>query len=101
MELDSEDIARFGNAINRFERVLDGISDKNSSVGTSNVTINAGGVGVVILLSIATFVLGLASFSAYSSSSRMNDMERRQDRQDDYIQAIYSIAPQLKPKESK
>lgn len=68
---------------------------------TAKIYINANGIGIFILLFVASFVLGVATFSSFSTSSRMSTIERKQDRQDDYLQAIYSIAPQLKPKETK
>ena len=72
----------------------------STTSGNMTLTVNAGGWSVLILLVLSAFVLGISVMSSFSSASRMNNIERRQDRQDDYLQAIYSIAPQLKPKET-
>lgn len=97
MELNSDDIRRFEDALTKFVTVIDNANAQPASTGNATITVNAGSVGVMVILVMAAFVLGVATFSSFSISSRMNQMSRRQDRQDDYIQAIYSIAPQLKP----
>ena len=73
----------------------------SSSVSNSNFYIQAGGVLVIVLLLAASFVLGVVLDTSYSLHTSMSQMQQRQDRQDDYLQAIYQQAPQLKPKESK
>lgn len=73
----------------------------SSSVNNSNFYVQAGGVMVMILLFCAAFVLGIALDTSFSLHSDMKSMQQRQDRQDDYLQAIYQQAPQLKPKETK
>lgn len=90
--------------LDRFESLATKLLEsqpKSQNTNTAKIYINANGIGILVLLVVAAFVLGVSTFSSFSESSRMSSIERKQDRQDDYLQAIYSIAPQLKPKESK
>lgn len=90
--------------LDRLEKLVSKALDSSppsTNTNSAKVHINAGGIGILVILVAASFVLGIALFTAFSDASRMNRMEQRQDRQDDYLQAIYSVAPQLKPKESK
>ena len=89
MELNSDDIRRFEEALNKFVTVIDSAGHPKDSKNDVKINVNAGSVGVMVILVMAAFVLGVATFSSFSISSRMNQMSRRQDRQDDYIQAIY------------
>lgn len=73
----------------------------SNSVSNSNFYVQAGGVMAMILLFAAAFVLGIALDTSFSLHSDMKAMQQRQDRQDDYLQAIYQIAPNFKPKETK
>lgn len=73
-------------------------SVESSAVSNSNFYIQAGGVAMVVLLTMAAFVLGIALDTSFSIHTDMAKMQQRQDRQDDYLQAIYQQAPQLKPK---
>ena len=104
-DLTREDFERYIAAIERSTDVLSKMQQNTTAVaatsGNMTLTVNAGGWSVLILLVVSFFVLGVAVTTSFSSVGRMNNIERRQDRQDDYLQAIYSIAPQLKPKETK
>lgn len=72
----------------------------SQNTNMSRVHVDAGGIGVLILLVASAFVLGIALFTAFNDSARINRMEQRQDRQDDYVNTIYQYAPQIpKPKE--
>jgi hypothetical protein len=73
----------------------------SNSVNNSNFYVQAGGVMAMVLLFCAAFVLGIALDTSFSLHSDMAKMQQRQDRQDDYLSAIYVMAPQLKPKEQK
>jgi hypothetical protein len=73
----------------------------SNSVNNSNFYVQAGGVMAMVLLCCAAFVLGIALDTSFSLHSDMAKMQQRQDRQDDYLSAIYVMAPQLKPKEQK
>lgn len=95
------DMERFEEVAGELLQAARNITPTNGSNNVAKIYINAGGIGTMFLLFVAAFILGVTMFSTYSSAVRMNDLERRQDRQDDYIQAIYAVAPQLKPKEAK
>jgi len=91
--------------INKINQVV-----PSNAVSSGNMTLNlnAGGWSVLIILVIASIVLGIAMDASLTTHSQMSDvradmraMQQRQDRQDDYLQAIYSVAPQLKPKGSR
>jgi hypothetical protein len=100
------DVEETSPEMERFERISREVIQAVTNAGggsnsVAKIYINAGGIGTLALLLIAAFILGVTTFNTYSSASRINDLERRQDRQDDYLQAIYAVAPQLKPKEAK
>ncbi len=106
MELDSEDIARFGNAIGRFEKVLDSVGSGNGrNIGTSTISINAGGVGVWVAVTCCLVMLSLLLLGSLWASHEMmrydQEMQARKDENSKmtaYLQAIYVQAPQLNPK---
>lgn len=108
MELDAEDIARFGSAIERFEEVIDSVSDRrNKNIGNATITVNAGGVGVWVAVTCCLVMLALLLLGSLWASREMNrfdqEMQARKDENSKmtaYLQAIYVQAPQLKPKES-
>lgn len=108
MELDAEDIARFGSAIERFEEVIDSVSDRrNKNIGNATITVNAGGVGVWVAVTCCLVMLALLLLGSLWASREMNrfdqEMQARKDensKMQAYISAIYVQAPQLKPKES-
>ena len=72
-------------------------ASQNSNV--AKIYINANGIGIFILMFVTAFVLGVSIFSSFSTAARMSSIERKQDRQDDYLNTIYQYAPQLKPTE--
>lgn len=61
--------------------------------GNSTVTINAGGAGVWIAVTccMVSFVMNVALAVAFISH------DREIERLEDYLQAIYMMAPHLKP----
>jgi hypothetical protein len=115
MEFDPKLVADFtkgaenlGKTADTLDRVIHHLSQvppsnpaSNNAVSNSNFYIQAGGVMAMVLLLAAAFVLGVALDTSFSLHSDMKSMQQRQDRQDDYLQAIYQIAPNLKPKETK
>lgn len=67
--------------------------------GISVVHISAGSWMGVILMFAAAFVLGIAMATSFQVAGRMTKIEGKQDEQDQYLHAIYMMAPQLKPKD--
>lgn len=114
MNIDVGDIARFSDAIERFDRVLNRMGDAKN-IGTANVNINAGGVAVWIsatccIAMMVGLVLGSVFLASKSSSldrefNRIDQANHKQDKDlsdlHDYLSAIYMQAPQLRPKEEK
>lgn len=78
---------RFSDRIDRLERVS----------ANSNVSINAGGVGVWIatMAAVVCFVLTMVMVVLYV------DQSRKIDDLGHYLQAIYAQAPNLKPEEDQ
>ena len=96
MSIDPEDIRRLGESIINLDRVVDKLG--SSPVNNATVTLQAGGLGVWICATFCSimFVLVLAGsilggFYAMKETGRI-------DRMQDYLNAIYAQAPQLKPK---
>lgn len=71
----------------------------NSSNAT--IQVNAGGIGmwVAVTCCAVMFVLGIAM--AVLGGLAYTSTQQRLDRMQDYLNAIYMQAPQLKPKETK
>lgn len=107
MELDAEDIARFGSAIGRFEKVLDTVADRRvNTVGNATISVNAGGVGVWVAVTCCIVMLSILLIGSLWASHEMmrfdQEMQARKDensKMQAYISAIYVQAPQLKPKD--
>jgi hypothetical protein len=78
---------RFSDRIDRLERVS----------ANSNVSINAGGVGVWVatLAAVVCFVMMMVMLVLYV------DQSRKVDDLGHYLQAIYAQAPNLKPEEDQ
>jgi len=78
---------RFSDRIDRLERVS----------ANSNVSINAGGVGVWIatMAAVVCFVMTMVMLVLYV------DQSRKVDDLGHYLQAIYAQAPSLKPEEDQ
>lgn len=86
--------------LDRLERLLiETIALANPPVkgGNSTVTINAGGAGVWIAVTccIISFVINIALAVAFLNH------DRKIDDLGDYVNAIYMMAPHLKPKEEE
>ena len=98
-DLTREDFERYLVAMEKSTDVLAKLQQNTPAVATTSgnmsLTVNAGGWSMMILLVVSAFVLGIAIFSSFSSATRMNNIERRQDRQDDYVNTIYQYAPQI------
>lgn len=106
MELDAEDIARFGNAIGRFEKVLDSVgSSGHRDMGNATITVNAGGIGIWLSVTCCLVMLSLLMLGSLWATREMSrfdqEMQARKDENSKmtaYLQAIYVQAPQLNPK---
>lgn len=81
-------------ALNRFSDRIDRLERVSSN---SNVSINAGGVGVWIatMAAVVCFVMTMVMLVLYV------DQSRKVDDLGHYLQAIYAQAPNLKPEEDQ
>lgn len=88
------DLTELAIALNRFSDRIDRLERVSAN---SNVSINAGGVGVWIasMAAVVCFVLALVMMVLYV------DLSRQVDDLGDYLSAIYMQAPHLKPEEKE
>jgi hypothetical protein len=73
---------------------LKGLS-RNDRSSNAIITINAGGIGIWIVSCFAAFMTGCTIFMAVTVVGQQHQI----DRMNDYLNAIYQIAPNLKPKD--
>lgn len=66
---------------------------------TSQVTINGGGIGVIITSAAACFMLGVMLVQSVAYNGRLSAQQQEINRLEDYLSAIYMQAPHLKPPE--
>ena len=78
-------------ALERVRRDLDAILPKNAS--TSVIAVNAGGVGVWIATTACVVMLAVNLGLMFMLFSH----ERKIERMQDHLNAIYMMAPSLKP----
>ncbi len=91
---------------NELERTLDRL-DKvlphlggNNAVGTSTITVNAGGVGIWVCATACLICLVVVVVGAAAFGFQIADHSRKLDRLDEYLSAIYMAAPHLKQEDS-
>lgn len=81
---------------------------QNSSANTQTINVNAGGWGVLVALIMVAFLAGLNIAQAAKQAttaaeigrqtSEINEIRRKQDREDDYVMSIFRILPEIKQK---
>ena len=76
-------------------RDLDTILPRNAS--KSEININAGGIAVWIALAMFAFMAGLN----WSLNAQLTDQNRKIDRMQEHLSAIYVLAPHLRPEAPK
>lgn len=99
-----EEIEKLTGELSRLSRILDRIDSIKSTNSSSNIHINAGGMGIVIALGACLLCMTVAmgcGFAFISSKQEINRQDQKIERMQDYLQNIYQQAPWLKPKESK
>jgi len=82
-------------ALYRVIRDLDVLMPRTSS--NSTLTVNAGGIGLGVALILFAFMAGLN----WSLNTQLSDQNRKIDRMQEHLNAIYMMAPHLKPLEPK
>ena len=105
---DHEDVMRLAEQLNETANKL--IPSNNNR---SDININAGGVGVwisvtacVLMFFMGVVIIIAGSYALQEQNGRIQDqkdeirdMKGKVDKMQDYLNAIYAVAPQLKPKE--
>ena len=76
-------------------RDLDAILPRSAS--KSEININTGGVAVWVALAMFAFMAGLN----WSLNAQLSDQNRKIDRMQEHLSAIYMLAPHLKPETTK
>ena len=76
-------------------RDLDTILPRNAS--KSEININTGGIAVWVALAMFAFMAGLN----WSLNAQLTDQNRKIDRMQEHLSAIYMMAPHLKPEVKK
>lgn len=70
-----------------------------NTIGNATIVVQTGGFFALILFFVVSVTLGITIAMSLSVYSRMSKIETKQDEQSQYLNAIYMMAPQLKPKE--
>lgn len=95
--LEPEDVRRFSEAITRVERLGQEMgANSDSQINQTTVTVQAGGIGVWAAVTCCAVMLAVNLCLLLVLSGH----DRKIERLEDYLQAIYTQAPHLKPKDS-
>lgn len=81
--------------------ILDASDNRGGNVGNATIQVQAGGFFALILFFVVSVTLGITIAMSLGVYSRMSKIETKQDEQSQYLNAIYMMAPQLKPVEKK
>lgn len=91
-----EDLDRYAEVTGKLIDALDKIpSVTGANTNGVNVSVNAGGIGVLIICVLAAFVTGLFIVLLFIVFKQGTDIASLHD----YLSAIYMQAPSLRPKE--
>lgn len=82
-------------ALERLARELGAILPKNNNSAT--ITVNAGGLGVWIATTACCVMLGISVLLGLA----VVDLSRKVSELENYVHAIYMMAPSLKPENLK
>jgi hypothetical protein len=82
-------------SLEKVRRDLDAILPSRNNSNTTKITIAAGGIGVWIAVAMFAFMVGLN----WSLNTKLSDQERKIERLEDYLAAIYRQSPQLLPED--
>ena len=94
--LDPDDVRRLSEAITRVDRLSQEMgTNGDSHINQSTVTIQAGGIGVWAAVTCCAVMLAMNVCLLFMLAGHNRKIERLED----YLQAIYAQAPSLKPKD--
>lgn len=92
---DQGDQRALADALDRFSRKADEIL-RSRNTNTAKIEVNAGGVGVWIATTACVVMVAVSVFMGLW----VVDMSRKVSELENYIHAIYMVAPSLKPEKS-
>lgn len=102
MELENEDVATFREALDKWVRSIDKASAASTpAIGNATISVNAGGVGLWIAVTCCAMMLCVTVIGSIFMTVYIEGQNLEMHRMQDYLNAIYAQAPQLKPKDSK
>lgn len=86
-------------ALNDHVSIMRRLSEQHGNTSTQTINVNAGGWGILIALVMVAFLAGLniaMSARQVTMAGDVNEIRRKQDRDDDYINSMFRILPELK-----
>lgn len=97
MPLDTADVQQFKEATERVDRIMRALPGVASGNSQANISINAGGMGLWIAITSCVAMLAMNVILVVI----LIDHGRKIDDLNDYLTAVYMMAPHLKPPEKK
>lgn len=91
----TEDVNRYITSTDKLIAALENFGG-GSNIGNSQIHVNAGGLGVLIVTGLAAFMAGIV----LSFAVLIIHQQKQIDDLHDYLNVIYQYAPQLKPGDS-
>lgn len=101
MEQTGDEIERFRQGVDKLGRIAEKFGKETATTNEAHINVQAGGIGVYIASICCAVMLALTIAGSILGTTAYFSMQQRMDRMQDYLNAIYMIAPQLKPKDSK
>jgi hypothetical protein len=98
--LTGEEVERLARAVDKLGEVSKKLQSGSGS-SEAHINVHAGGIGVYIASVCCAVMLAISIAASILGSMAYFSMQQRMDRMQDYLNAIYVIAPQLKPKDTK
>ena len=90
------DAVKLADALEKFSRKADQIMEAGNR-NSAKIEVNAGGVGVWIATTACCVMVAVGLFMGLW----VVDLSRKVSELNNYLQAIYMMAPQLKPKDNE
>lgn len=94
-----DEIVQLREALNDHVSIMRRLSEQHGNTATQTINVNAGGWGILIALVMVAFLAGLniaMSARQVTMAGDVNEIRRKQDRDDDYINSMFRILPELK-----
>jgi len=98
----------FTEAVKELREVAELMYSSAGNKNTQTINVNAGGWGVLVALIMVAFLAGLNiaqngkqaadAVQQAKMAGDINEVRRKQDRDDDYVMSIFRILPEIKQK---